>query len=174
MKDETLIIFIVAGFALLFWAVSTGLIKTTGGGVNVGGGIVAPQPATNYSGYLAASTAPGVSSALNSILGGVGTSVAAWLSPEPSTATNTPFVNQGPMQPAVSAPSAAAQPQGPSSSGLVAAQTVQNTSVPVGPVIDPSISYLSTNQDAFNYLGLSSANAVDPGYSLETYAPVSS
>jgi len=174
MKEETVIILVVAGFALLFWAVQTGLIKTVGGGINVGGGVVAPQPSVNYSGYLAASTAPGVSSALNSILGGLGTSIAGWLSPEPSTATNTPFVNQGPMLPASQAPSAAAQPSGPTPSAVVAAQTVQNTPVPVGPVVDPSVSYLSTNQNAFNYIGLADANAVDPNYSLETYAPVSS
>ena len=47
MKDNVIVIAVIAGVALLFWAVSTGLIKTTGGNVAIGGGIVAPQPSQN-------------------------------------------------------------------------------------------------------------------------------
>jgi hypothetical protein len=167
MKEETVIILIVAGVALLFWATSSGLLKVTGGAVPVGNtGILAPQPSQNYSGYLAASTAPGVSSALNSIIGGLGTSLGAWLSPSGSP---PPPVGQGASS---ASPSGAAQPIG------VPNPAIQPTSISpsaslvgptlVGPQIPPldGTSYDATLGSAYDYNGLSAANSFDPSYSL--------
>lgn len=169
MKDSTVVLLIVGGFALLFWAFSRGLISTTGLGVNPATGqqygvITAPQPTTNYSGYLAATTAPGVSSALNGALSGLGAGVnnlfSGWFGGSSQT---TPAPNQtaSPVSPAV-----AAQPTGAVYGPFVDASTFQGTSNPVGPVVDPTVSYNATSGSAFDFLGLSQANSYDPNYAL--------
>lgn len=169
MKDSTVILLIVGGFVLLFWAFSKGIISTTGLGVNPATGqpygtIVTPQPTTNYSGYLAATTAPGVSSALNGALSGIGSGLnnlfSGWFGGSSQT---TPGPNQtaSPTSPAV-----AAQPSGSVYGPFVDASTFQGTSNPVGPVVDPVMSYNSTSGSAFDFLGLSNANSYDPSYAL--------
>lgn len=173
MKESTVIVLLVAGFAVLFWAFSKGFISAspTGLGINPSTGqaygvVNVPQPSTNYSGYLAASTAPGVSSALNQIFGGIGTGLSSWLS---GGGSSTPVVNQGPIAPPASAPSASAQPTGPTPSGFfsgASANPVLSASAAVGPAIAPDLSYDATQNSAFDYAGLSSANAFDPNYSL--------
>jgi hypothetical protein len=165
MKDSTIIILVVAGVAVLFWAVSTGLLKTVGGPVTVPGtNILAPQPTQNYSGYLAASTAPGVSSALNGALSGLGTGLnhlfAGWFGSPTGSSAPTP-IKQG-SNPA--SPSLGAQPVGPSAS-TIAAQTAEGSFV--GPQI-PEIGYEVTSGSAFDYSGLAADNGYDPAYSLES------
>lgn len=177
MKESTVIVLIVAGVAALFWAMSRGLL-----GVGVGptglvanpatghlaGAITVPQPTQNYSGYLAASTAPGVASALNSIFGGIGSSISGWLSP--SGSSNTPYVNQGPIAPSPEAPSAAAQPGGPLPDGFFSGASqnpVVASSAFVGPVVAPDLAYGATSGLAFAYDGLAADNAPDMSYSLE-------
>jgi hypothetical protein len=176
MKESTIIILVVAGVAALFWAVQTGLIKVTGGAVNVGGGIVAPQPSQNYSGYLAASTAPGVSGALNAILGGVGSTLSSWLAPaNANPAAPTPAqvaASVGPVPGSIQPTSATigtqlvspsfAGPSGPSLANLMPSYSA----TPIGPQTDASLNYDSTTGNAFDYNGLSGANAYDPAYSL--------
>ena len=175
MKDSTIIILVVAGAAILFWAASRGLfgvgIGPTGLAANpatgrLGGAITVPQPTQNYSGFLAASTAPGVASALNSILGGLGGTISGWLAP---SGDNSPVVNQGPMQPTGSAPSAAAQPGGPFPVGFFSGASnnpVISPSAAVGPAVPPDLSYGDTAGSAFDYSGLAAANSFDPNYSL--------
>lgn len=179
MKDSTLIIIIVAGAAVLFWAVSSGLINS---------GIQVPQPAQNYSGYLAASTAPAVSNAINSVLGGLSNSLSGWLSgggpTAPATAAGTPGIapasavqaavaaaassqistTDSPVSSSLISPTFAAGPSGPDLSGLVASVQPPSNS---GPVVDPSLSYNATTQNAYDYSGLASANPYDAGYSLD-------
>lgn len=173
MKDSTLVILVVAGAALLFWAVSSGIIRTTGGGINVGGGVVAPQPTQNYSGYLAASTAPQVSGAINTAISGLSGLFSGWLSGSqvaPKTGqTYSP-----------SSPSLFAQPSGPAPTSGAKLVSSLNPSVGsayasysdtlVGPQVSDDISYQATNGSAFDYYGLASDNAFDPDYSLESYA----
>lgn len=166
MKDSTVIIVILAGAALLFWAVSTGLIQTTGGAVRIGNtGIVAPQPNQNYSGYLAASTAPGVSGAINNALSGIGSGVgnlfAGWFGGS-APSTTPPNNSATPNSPAM-----AAQPSGPGqTTSEQYGPTVQQLTAPVGPVVDPQLAYAATAGSAFDYTGLSSANSYDSSYSL--------
>jgi hypothetical protein len=158
MKDSTIIIILLGGAALLFWAVSTGLIQTTGGAVRVGpqgavSGVVAPQPAQNYSGFLAASTAPGVSSALNSALSGIGNAFSAWLTPHNPTVA----AGQGPVS--ATPPTLSAQPSGPVGATIAGAS--------VGPIIPPELSYDATTGAAYDWMGLANANSFDPSYSLQ-------
>jgi hypothetical protein len=172
MKESTVILLVVGGFVLLMWAVSTGVLRTTGGNIQLGGGIVAPQPTQNYSGYLAASTAGGVSDVLNTALSGLSGSVAGWFGGSGGSST---VVNQGPVQPASQAPTAAAQPSGPTPSGFysgVSAPAMMNATqyTPVGPIPPPDISYASTSQSAFNYDALANANSYDPSYDMSTGA----
>jgi hypothetical protein len=149
---------VVGAVVVIFLAVNRGLI-TSGvqvgvgpGGVTTTRGIVAPQPTSNYGGYLAASTAPGVSNALNGALTGLGHAIAGWMNPPTS-------VPASPSQGASAAsPSLAAQPIGPS--GAVAAGFA------VGPQIDPSVGYGVTSGAAFDYAGLAGDNSFDPNASL--------
>lgn len=180
MKDSTILILIVGGFALLFWAFSRGLLTAspTGLGINPATGraygtVAVPQPSQNYSGYLAASTAPGVASALNGALSGIGVGLnnlfSGWLG---SSNTGSGGGNQGPVAPAASAPSAAAQPSGPTPgsfySGASAPAMLNATAyTPVGPVVPPDVSYAATPGSAFDYQGLSVDNSYDPSYSLQ-------
>jgi hypothetical protein len=172
MKDSTIVVLVVAGVVALFWAASTGLIKT---------GIQVPQPAQNYSGYLAASTAPAVTGALNSIIGGLSNSISGWLSPaappttvsgtpgqiatlQASAASSSPQTTDTPVGNQLISPTFAASPSGPNFTGLVASvQPPQNS----GPVVDPSLSYASTSQAAYDYTGLAASNPYDAGYSLD-------
>ena len=182
MKEDTGIIVIIGGFILLFWAFSRGLIGSgigpTGIAVNpqtgvASGAISVPQPTQNYSGYLAATTAPGVSNALNTLVGGLGTTLSGWF----SGGSNPPQVAQGPAAPAVQAPSQAAQPSGPTpinpitGGGFFAganapAMLNATAATPVGPITDPSVTYDATSGSAFDFGGLAASNSVDPTYSL--------
>jgi hypothetical protein len=167
MKDETIIVLVVAAVAVFFWAASrglfgvglgpTGLVANPQTGVQ-SGAINVPQPSSNYSGYLAASTAPGVSSALNSIIGGIGGGLAAWLSPSGS---NPPTVSQGASP---NSPSGAAQPQ---------TMDIPLSGTLVGPQISPimGLSYAgNTIGSAFDYQALADANSYDSNYDLSTPA----
>lgn len=161
MKNEnTIIIVVIAGIALLFWAMSKGLISSTGLSVTPSGqqvGLISvPQPTQNYSGYLAATTAPAVSSAVNTAVSGLSTGVNHLFSAWFGQSTPTPYVNQGPVAPAASAPSAAAQPMGP----ITPVTTV-------GPQIPSDISYAATAGSAFDYTGLANANSWDSTYALQ-------
>lgn len=174
MKDSTIIILVVGGLVVLFWAVSKGFISTTGLGVNPATGqpygvIAVPQPTQNYSGYLAATTAPGVASALNGALSGLGNLFSGWINNPTSTPSS---VNQGPVAPASSAPSQAAQPSGPTSpsfySGASAPAQLNATAyAPVGPVVAPDLSYTATPGSAFDYAGLAASNSYDSTYSIQ-------
>lgn len=180
MKDSTIILLVVAGGALLFWAVSTGLIRTTGGAIPVGpqgqipsGAIYAPQPSTNYSGYLAATTAPGVSTALNSALSGLGTGInhlfSGWLSGSAAAQPSAVSPSGGPnaAQTAPSDTPALAASAGQIYGPFMSQADLQGTSNPVGPIVDPAVGYAATSGAAFDYSGLASANSYDPGYSLQ-------
>lgn len=166
MSTGGVIAIVLGAVVLVFLAVNRGLVSS---GVQVGigpsgatstRGIVAPQPSTNYGGYLAASTAPGVSSALNGALTGLGSGLASWFRPAP---TSAPVVSQGANS---ASPSAAAQPVG-----------VQTTNMPisgalVGPQITPisGLSYDATSGAAFGFGDLSAENAWTAADSLETPA----
>lgn len=165
MKAGVIIAVVVGAVAIIFLAVNRGLISS-GVGISVGAGgstsakgIVAPQPATNYSGYLAASTAPGVSSALNGLLSGLGSGFGSWLG---GGGGSTPGPNQG-ANPA--SPSLGAQPSGPS----LATQNAPIGGALVGPQIDPitGLTYDATSGAAFDYSGLAADNAYDPTASLQ-------
>jgi hypothetical protein len=157
MKDNVIVIAVIAGVALLFWAVSTGLIKTTGGNVAIGGGIVAPQPAQNYSGYLAASTAPAVSNALSGAVSGLSSSLSSWLSGLGGSTATPVGQAANPNSPAL-----AAQPIGP--------QVIPTLGSYAGPQVDPLLAYDSTSGSAYDYAGLAGANSYDPSYDLSTGA----
>jgi hypothetical protein len=168
MKDSTVILLVVGGFVLLFWAFSKGFLTASPTGLAINpqtgqpyGAIQVPQPATNYSGFLAATTAPGVGQALNTIIGGLGTGLSAWISG--GAAPNVPTPGQSAS---VNSPALAAQPTGALYGPFVDATTFQGTATPVGPIVDPTASYNSTSGLAFDYSGLSSANSFDPTYSL--------
>lgn len=162
MKDSTLVIIVVAVAAGLFFAFRNGFLSSspTGLGINArtglpSGNITVPQPATNYSGFLAASTAPQVSNALGGFITGLSSSALAWLSPK-----------QGQVVPPQSgastvSPSLGAQPSGPWSLSDVWGGAL------VGPQIDPVISYDSTNGSSFGYDSLAADNAFDPMYSFD-------
>jgi hypothetical protein len=156
MKEAPFLAVVIGGFALLYLAVKSGWI---GGNPNaaipVGRGVYAPQPAQNYSGYLAASTAPGVSDALNGLLSGVGGALSGWLH---TRSSNSPAPN---VQAA--APTGAYQ----------AASTGIGPSNPLGisdsnnPMLwtDP-LAYDNTGVTSFAYDALAADNAYDPTYSL--------
>ena len=164
MKEETtVLIIVVAAAALLFWAVSSGLIKSGVVTVPGSGGVVAPQPSSNYSGYLAASTAPGVAGAINTVLSGLGNTVDAWLggtrSAQPTAAGQTANA---------ASPALAAQPAGPSPAVIPPSATyVDYSNALVGPQVDPAVAYAATTGAAFDYLGLAGANTADASYSLQ-------
>lgn len=152
------VVAIVAGVLIaLYWAFSRGIIGSGGLGVRASGGVIAPQPSSNYSGYLAATTAPQVSGILNTVLSGVNSGLHSWLAPaQAATPAPTPA-------PAAS-PALAAQPQGPS--GLNDSALFYSAT-PVGPQVDPTVSYAATSGAAYDLGGLASQNAFDPSSSLE-------
>jgi hypothetical protein len=162
MKNETTIILLAVGvIALLYYAFSRGLIGAgigpTGLAVNPGtgklvGAVQVPQPTTNYSGYLAASTAPGVANALNGALSGLGNTLSSWLGRSSSVAPT----NQGASP---TSPALAAQPYGPV--GPMPSNTY------IGPATDPALAYDAVSGSAFDYYGLSTDNSFDSSYSLE-------
>jgi hypothetical protein len=178
MKDSTIIIIVVAVAAGLFWAVSTGLIKTTGGMINVGGGVIAPQPSANYSGYLSASAAPAISGAINQSISGLGSLFSGWL----SSSNPAPKINQTASS---TSPSGAAQPAGASLSQVQTAAIEQASGTGafvapttyasysdtlVGPQIEPVMRYSATSGSAFDYAGLAADNSYDSDYSLGVFA----
>lgn len=150
------IVAIVGGILVaLYFAASRGLI---GSGVPVGRtGIVAPQPGTNYSGYLAATTAPQVSGILNTLLSGVNSAAHSWLAPSNSPSTVGP--NQGAS---ANSPALFASPVGPMDTTMISA-----TGTLVGPQIPPDVQYNATPGSAFDYSGLAADNSYDPNASLE-------
>jgi hypothetical protein len=157
MKEAPTLAIVVGAVVLFYLAMKSGWIGANpSAAVPVGRGVYAPQPAQNYSGYLAASTAPGVSNALNGILSGVGSALSGWL----TRSANTPA-------PAVQA----AAPTGPNQ----AASTGVGPSNPLGisdssnPLLwtDP-LAYDNTSVSAFSYDPLAADNAYDPNYSLMT------
>lgn len=159
MSTGGVIALVVGGLAVIFLLVNRGLVNA---GVPVGHGIVAPQPAQNYGGYLAASTAPQVSGLLSTVLSGVTSAAHSWLSP--SSSSNTPAPNQAASS---ASPSLSAQPSGPAaavSSPLGPSDVGMGWMI--GPVIDPSLSYNATPGSAFDYAGLASDNSFDPNASL--------
>jgi hypothetical protein len=155
------VIAIVAGVVIVLWfAVNKGLIQARA--VPVGAGVYAPQPAQNYSGYLAASTAPGVSGALNSILSGVGGAVTAWL-------------KKGPSNPAPAVSAAAPGMGGYLGSGGVGPSNPMGTidqndpaylAMLAGNTDAAAMAYDQTTNNAFAYDALAADNAYDPNYSL--------
>jgi hypothetical protein len=162
MSTGAWIAVVVGVVAVIFLAVNRGLVQSGvqvgvgPGGVTTTRGIVAPQPTANYGGYLAASTAPGVSNALNGALTGLGHALAGWMNPP--AAASAP-VAQGAS---ASSPSLYAQPSGP-------ALALGGTAVAgalVGPQIDPTIQYDLTSGAAFDYSGLTQDNSFDPSASL--------
>lgn len=158
MKEAPFLAIVIGGFALIYLAVKSGWIgPNQSAAIPVGRGVYAPQPAQNYSGYLAASTAPGVSSALNGLLSGIGGAVSGWLHQAPK---NVPAPN---VQ--------AAAPTG----------AYQSASTGVGPMNPTGISdsndpflwtdplaYDNTDVMSFSYDALAADNAYDPTYSLMT------
>lgn len=172
MKTGGVIAIVIGVIAVLYFAFSRGLIGT-GGQVVGAGGILAPQPSSNYSGYLAATTAPSVAGILNTTLSGINSGLHSWLSP----AAPTPVTGQGAS---ASSPSLAAQPVGPSSSvvapgvgsvsilspGTVGPSSYTAPTSLVGPQLDTTISYGSTSGAAFDYAGLAASNAYDPSSGL--------
>lgn len=162
MKTGAVIAIVVGVLAVLYLAVSRGLI---GSGVAIGPGgqqrgIVAPQPGSNYSGYLAATTAPQVSGILNTVLSGVNSAFHSWLAPSAPAAVP-------PAQGAsANSPSLFAQPSGPAPQpSMYSAPTAL-----VGPQIDPALQYDQTSGAAFDYAGLSNDNSFDPNASLGMFA----
>lgn len=176
MKTSTLLILVGAGFALIVWAFSKGLISSgavpiSAAGQPKPGTIVAPQPAQNYGGFLAASTASGVSSVLNTAISGLNNLFTGWFG---KSSGSTP-VAQGSNP---SSPSLFAQP-GQTLQQLTNLQTANQNyiaslepstysnpgSTLIGPQIDPSLAF--TSDGSFDYAGLAADNAFDPEYSLE-------
>lgn len=165
MSTGGVIALVIGAVAIIFLAVNRGLVQS---GVPVGHGIVAPQPASNYGGYLAASTAPQVSNILSTLLSGANSAFHNWLAPK---SPGTPAPAQGFSS---SSPSAAAQPTGPAP-GAIQPSNFDTTAGLVdtsggwmiGPQVDPLVSYNQTPQSAFDYSGLASDNSFDPNASLE-------
>jgi hypothetical protein len=114
---------------------------------------IVPQAASNYSGYLAASTAPAVSTALNGFLTGLGNLGTSWLHGSSSTSVGSP---------------SAAQPQGAQQQLSGGVGVTANSNYNLIPPISP-IAYDNTSGSAFNYQGLSYDNGFDPTYSMEGY-----
>src|SRR5919108_2458764 len=155
MSTGGVIAIVVGALVVVFLAVNRGLVHAgVQVPVGVGGqkGIVAPQPAQNYGGYLAATTAPQVSNILSTVISGANSALRSWLTPAPSAQT-PPRVGAS-----ASSPSLSAQPSGP------AVTYYQPT---IGPVVSPDLSYNSTSQAAFDYSGLSFDNGFDPNASLD-------
>jgi hypothetical protein len=160
MKTGAVIAIVAGVLVALYFAVSRGLIGS-GVAVKASGGVVAPQPAANYSGYLAATTAPQVSGILNTLLSGVNSAAHSWLAP--SGAPSSPAPQQGASP---TSPSLFAQPSGPAPQPT---SYVADTTL-VGPQIDPVMQYSATSGSAFDYSGLAADNSFDVNASLEDYA----
>lgn len=160
MSTGATVAIVVGVLAVFYLAVSRGLVSSGvsvgvgPGGITAAKGIIAPQPSSNYGGYLAASTAPGVSSALNGALTGLGSGLASWLH---SSTPAQPAPQQGAS---ASSPSLYAQPSGPAGA-FVAGSTV-------GPITDPVVSYDATSGAAFDYPGLAADNGYDASVALST------
>lgn len=158
MSTGATVAIVVGVLAVFYLAVSRGLVSSGvavgvgPGGITSAKGIVAPQPSSNYGGYLAASTAPGVASALNGALTGIGSGLASWLH---GSNPQAPAPQQGASP---TSPSLYAQPSGPVGD-FVAGSTV-------GPVVDPAVSYNATSGAAFDYPGLASDNGYDGSVAL--------
>jgi hypothetical protein len=168
MSTGGVIALVIGGIAVIFLLVNRGLVNA---GVPVGHGIVAPQPSSNYGGYLAATTAPQVSGLLSTVLSGVTSAAHSWLSSNPPS-SNTPAPNQSAS---ASSPSLSAQPVGPNpgfiaSGGILAAGPLgpsdSGMGWMIGPQVDPTISYNATPANAFDYTGLAYDNSYDPNASL--------
>lgn len=158
MKEAPLIAIIVGGVALLYLAVKSGWIGANPtAAIPVGKGVYAPQPAQNYSGYLAASTAPGVSNALNGIISGIGGAVSGWLH-SPSVNTPAPAVRAAAPTGANQAVSTGVGPSNPLG--------ISNSNDPAL-WTDPLL-YDNTNVTSFAYDQIAADNAFDPSYSLMT------
>ena len=158
MKPGAVIAIVIGVVAVIYYAFSRGIIGS--GAVVTPGGILAPQPSSNYSGYLAATTAPQVSGILNTVLSGVNSGLHSWLAPS-SPSTPAPAQSASP-----NSPSLAAQPSGPSSSAIVV-NPFNYGPAPVGPQVDAGLSYNFTPMNAFDYGGLAAQNTFDPAVSLE-------
>ena len=161
MKDSTLIIIVVAVAAGLFFAFRGGFLAPSPTGIAVNartglpsGNIAVPQPAQNYSGFLAASTAPQVAGALGNFISGAASSALAWFSPK----------NPPPPPPQQGAstvsPSLGAQPSGPA-----VPSPLYGTEAYVGPQVDPVMAY-PMDGASFGYASLATDNGFDPTYSL--------
>lgn len=165
MNTGAVIAIVVGAVVLVFLAVNRGLVSSgVQVGVGPGGatsvrGIVAPQPSSNYGGYLAASTAPGVSAALNGAFTGLGSALAGWFSPPHSA----PLSAQGSSP---TSPAGPAQPTGPATA--VETQSAVIGGALVGPQVDPIVSYNSTSGSAFAWDSLAADNAPDVSASLES------
>lgn len=162
MKSGAIIAIVVGVVAVLVIALNRGLISSgvqvpVAGGVR---GIVAPQPAQNYGGYLSAATAPGVSTFLNTALSGLGNAFGSWLSPSKSTPAPAQGSNPG-------SPSLAAQPLGPAQQAASLADISGGWMI--GPTVNPVMSYNNTSGAAFDYGGLAADNGFDPNAGLVDY-----
>lgn len=155
MKTGAVIAIVIGIVAVIYYAFSRGIIGS--GAVVAPGGILAPQPSSNYSGYLAATTAPQVSGILNTVLSGVNSGLHSWISP---ATPNAPAPTPAPA----ASPALAAQPSGPSGLNNSA---LFYSATPVGPQVDPTVSYAATSGAAYDLGGLASQNAFDPSSSLE-------
>jgi hypothetical protein len=167
MKAGAIVAIVIGAVVVIFLAVNRGLISSGvsvgvgPGGVTTGKGIVAPQPSQNYGGYLAASTAPGVSSALNGALMGLGGAFASWM--HETTPPGTTPIRQGASP---TSPSLGAQPIG-----------VTTSDAPIGgSLVGPQPATLSnlqltydagTSGAAFDYAGLAGDNSWDSAASLD-------
>lgn len=174
MKTGAIIAIVAGALILIFWATSRGLIQS---GVQVGPtgtqrGIVAPQPAQNYSGYLAATTAPQVSGILNGLLSGLSGSVSSWFgksaAPQPvAQGTNA----NSPALAATGSAGVAASILNTTNQQYIATLSPSTYSDPgstlIGPQVDPALQYAGGS--AFDYAGLAADNAYDPAASMGDY-----
>lgn len=168
MKDSTLLIIagaVLVGFILVF------RYNTQ---IATGQRILTPQPTQNYGGYIQATTAPAVSSALSGMISGFGSTVAGWLgkSSSPSIATAgisaAGGVAAGVAPRLISGgPAGSAAPNAPNTNGGLIAPIP-----PTGPIVDPTLSYNATDYSSFDYGGLASNNAYDPTATLSDFAQI--
>jgi hypothetical protein len=164
MSTGGVIAIVIGAVVVIFLAVNKGLVNS---GVAVGHGIIAPQPAQNYGGFLAASTAPQVSNILGTILSGVNSSFHNWLAPATPA---TPAPAQGAS---ATSPSVAAQPTGPAPGTIQPSSYTTSAGLVdtgmgwmIGPQTTPALGYDATSGAAFDYAGLTADNSFDPNASL--------
>jgi hypothetical protein len=156
MKDSTLLIIVgalVVGFLVVF---------KYNTGVATGKTILAPQPSQNYGGYLQATTAPSVSSAISSMISGLGSSVGGWLGKSSSPSIATAGIAAAGQVGAGIAPRLISG--GPA--GAAAPNAPVQLIAPIGPITDPGLSYNATDYSSFDYGGLAYNNSYDPSASL--------